>query len=273
MNPTKNEKILIIESDITYGQGIADALKKEGYAVTLVKNGTDGIKSIMDTMPHLILLDVVLPGTDGYEVLAQKHAEPVLARIPVFLMSAQNVPINMQRVPQGSVQEFLMAIDVDSAGAVAKVNRQFGHESMAVPESISESIKNPAAATTSNKKKVLWVEDDKLIGTILARKLVSSGLDLFHAKNSEEAMVALKQVIPDIIVLDLLLPGMSGFDILQQIRMDQGLKNIPVLILSNLSKPSDIEKAKILGAQKFLVKAAASLDQIVAEVKSMTGSV
>jgi CheY-like chemotaxis protein len=188
-------------------------------------------------------------------------------------MSAQNVPINMQRVPQNSVAEFIMAIDVNPAGVVEKVNRHFGHESVSVPESISESIKDPSAAVSGeNKKKVLWVEDDRLIGTILARKLVSSGFDLFHAKNSEEAAVALKQVIPDIIVLDLLLPGMSGFDILQQIRMDEGLKNIPVLILSNLSKPSDIEKAKLLGAQKFLVKAAASLDQIVTEIKTMTTS-
>lgn len=273
MNPTKKEKILIIESDVNFGQQIADVLTKDGYTTLLIKNGADGVKSIIDTMPHLILLDVVMAGGDGYEILAQKHAEPLLARIPVFLMSAQNVPINIQRVPQGSVSEFLMAIDVNPAGVLEKINRHFGHESLSVPESISESIKDPVAATsTSNKKKILWVEDDKLIGTILARKFVSSGLDLFHAKNSEEAMAALKQVIPDIIVLDLLLPGMSGFDILQQVRMDAGLKNVPVLILSNLSKPSDIEKAKILGAQKFLVKAAASLDQIVAEVKGMIGA-
>ena len=82
-------------------------------------------------------------------------------------------------------------------------------------------------------------------------------------------MSQLKTVTPDIIVLDLLLPGMDGFDILQKIKMDSRLKKIPVMILSNLSKPGDLEKAKLLGATKFIVKAASSLDNIIEEVKKI----
>ena len=65
------------------------------------------------------------------------------------------------------------------------------------------------------------------------------------------------------------MPGMSGFDILQKIKADPRLKDVPTMILSNLNKQTDIERAKILGAKKFLVKAAASLDQIVGEVKDL----
>ena len=102
-----------------------------------------------------------------------------------------------------------------------------------------------------------------------AQKLVAAGFELFHAKNGEEALEILKTVLPDVIAVDLILPGMSGFDILQKVNMDERLKKIPKMVLSNLSKPSDIEKAHALGATKFLVKAATSLDQIVAEVKGM----
>jgi CheY-like chemotaxis protein len=65
------------------------------------------------------------------------------------------------------------------------------------------------------------------------------------------------------------MPGMSGFDILQKVKADPRLKTVPSMILSNLNKQSDIERAKVLGAQKFLVKAAASLDQIVQEVRDL----
>src|SRR6185312_13783026 len=138
----------------------------------------------------------------------------------------------------------------------------FGHEA-------SSSGAPAASSAPGDKRKLLWVEDDKLIGTILAKKLVSSGFDLFHAKNGEEAMEALKSSIPDAVVVDLMLPGMSGFDILQKMQTDPQLKKVPSMVLSNLSKPSDIEKAKMLGAKKFLVKAATSLDQIVEEIKGL----
>lgn len=260
MNPDKKEKILIIESDVLFGQQVVDALKNDGYTTFLVKNGPEGLRTLMDNMPHLVLIDVTLDGIDGYEVLEKKQAEPLLAKIPVFLISSQGVPINMQRVPPGSVSEFLMAIHSNPSDIVEKVDQHFGHDIT------DHKIMKPE---NENKKKLLWVEDDKLIGTILAKKLIASGFDLSHAKNGEEALSSLKQSIPDVIVLDLLLPGMSGFDILQQIRMNEKLKTVPVIILSNLSKPSDIDKAKILGAQKFLVKAATSLDQIIFEIKSM----
>jgi DNA-binding response OmpR family regulator len=260
MSASKKEKILLIESDVAFGQPIMDALVADGYTVRLIKDGNEGLTAIIDTMPHLILLDVTLPGKDGYDILEKKKAEPLLAKIPVFLVSSQGVPINMQRVPEGSVVEFLMALHSNPKDILEKVNSQFGYETLPV------ATETPAPTA---KKKLLWVEDDKLIGTILARKFISSDFELFHAQNGEEAMNILKQVTPDGVVLDLLLPGMTGFDILQKIRMEERLKKTPVIILSNLSKPSDLEKAKILGAQKFLVKAATSLDQIVLEIKEV----
>lgn len=259
---SKPEKILLIVGNGAFGDQLSDALKKDGYeAVTVVKNGVEGLKMIYDTLPHLVVLDVALSDADSYDIVAKKQAEPMLAKIPLFLMSNQGVPINMRRIPAGAVSEFIASLRADAAEVVAKVNHQFKHEvdpGLVVPQ-----------APAGDHKKVVWVEDDKLIGSILAKKLSSSGFDLFHAKNGEEAMTALKTIVPDVIALDLMLPGMSGFDILTAARQDERLKSVPVIILSNLSKQSDIERAKSLGAQKFLVKAAVSLDQIVEEIKGM----
>ena len=261
----KQEKILIIESDGTFGSQIADALKKDGYdGVFLMKNAVDGLKAIYDYLPHLIILDANITDGDSYDVIEKKHNEPMLTRIPLYLMSTQGAPINMTRIPSGSVKEFLISMHITPAEIVEKVNRAFGHESAATANMAAQ-----AAANASARKKVLWVEDDKLIGSILAKKLASSGFDLFHAKNGDEAVQSLKGMTPDAVVLDLVLPGMSGFDILEIVRKEDRLKNVPAMILSNLSKQSDIERAKALGAQKFLVKASVSLDQIVDEVRGL----
>ncbi len=254
---SKKEKILVIEGETAFGGRVVEALKKEGYSASLAADGTTGLKLIYDTLPHLILVDVVLPGMDGYQILEKKQAETLLAKIPVFLLSTQGVPINMARVPQGAVREFILDLHADTREIIRRVNRLFGY-----PDSSAEE-------STGTKKKLVWVEDDKLIGTILSKKLIASGFDLFHAKNGQDALQYLSENVPDAIVLDLLMPGMSGFDILQKVKADPRLKTVPSMILSNLNKQSDIERAKVLGAQKFLVKAAASLDQIVQEVRDL----
>lgn len=258
MSEIANQKIVLIESDVSFGSELSELLQKHGYAVTFVKEGAEGMKKIYDTLPHLVILDVALNGADSYDILAKKQAEPMLTKIPVFLLSTQVIPINMRRVPDGSVKEFLMALHIKPADVVDKVNSYFGHIDAAT-DSASPVVKD----------KLLWVEDDRLIGTILSKKLSSSGFDLMHAKNGEEALEMLTNTVPRAIVLDLVLPNMSGFEILQEIRKNSKLANVPVMILSNLSKQSDIERAKLLGAQKFLVKAAVSLDQIVEEVRGL----
>lgn len=119
-------------------------------------------------------------------------------------------------------------------------------------------------------RNIIWVEDDKFLSSILMKKFGVSGHNIKLAKNSEETFELLKNMKPDIFVLDISLPGESGFDILQKIRMEHNTKTTPVIVLSNTSKQSDIDKAKLLGAQKFLVKAAVSLDEIIKEVELLT---
>lgn len=253
----KKEKILVIEGDEVFGNHIVDALKKEGYNASLVTDGTLGLKTVYDTLPHLIVVDIALSGTDGYDVISKKNAEPLLTKIPVFLLSNRGVPIDMARIPHDAVKEYILDLHADPAEIVKRINSTFGYQNS------SDFVEK------KETKKLVWVEDDKLIGTILSKKLIASGFDLFHAKNGDEALKYLETNVPDAIVLDLLMPGMSGFDILQKVKLDPRLKDVPAMILSNLNKQSDIERAKILGARKFLVKAAASLDQIVGEVNDL----
>jgi len=260
MSTTKKEKILIIENGNALGEKIAQTLKGDGYTTFLVKDGAQGLKAIYDVLPHLIIMDLLITGdTDAYTVLEKKNADVMLSKIPVFILSTEGTPINMRRVPEGSVADFIVSLEPDPLELLNRVNTYLKH----TPSPEKEE------SSSSTKKKIFWVEDDKLIGSILEKKFVSSKFELVHVMNGEEALTRLKDFTPDIIIVDLMLPGMDGFEILQKVRQDTRFKKTPVMILSNLSKPSDFERAKLLGASKYLVKASSSLDQIVADVRSM----
>ena len=90
-----------------------------------------------------------------------------------------------------------------------------------------------------------------------------------HATDEAETMAWLSKAKPNVIVLDIMLPGGSGLDLYQKIIMNPQFKGIPAMVLSNIDKQSDRDKAKMLGAKKFLVKANTSLDQIASELHSL----
>ena len=115
-------------------------------------------------------------------------------------------------------------------------------------------------------KKILWVEDDSFLSDIISRKLSTENCILVHAKDAESALTLLETEVPDIILLDILLPGMNGFELLEKFKANPKVKDVPVIMLSNLGQESDKEKGKSLGADRFLVKATLTLDEIIKEM-------
>ncbi len=112
-------------------------------------------------------------------------------------------------------------------------------------------------------KKVLIIEDDKFLRELLGKKLSSLGFDAVLAVDGEEGLEKIKTEKPDIVLLDLILPGINGFEVLEQAKKDPSVNEIPIIILSNLGQSEDIEKGLRLGAKDFLVKAHFTPQEIV----------
>lgn len=138
---------------------------------------------------------------------------------------------------------------------------------------ITKQYKNMDNLSTvkPNGKKVLITEDDKLFRDLLVRKLTGSGFEVVATVNAESALKALETFAPDLAVLDILLPGANGFDLLSSIRNKETTKNLPVIFLSNLSSKEDFQKGKDLGIAAFLVKAAVTPNEVVSEVNRVLG--
>lgn len=116
-------------------------------------------------------------------------------------------------------------------------------------------------------KKVLIAEEDHFLRKIYAHKLSSLGVEIIEVTNGNEVVPKAISEKPDLILLDIMLPGKNGFDILMEIATQEKIKDIPVIVLSNLAQKEDIERAISLGAKDYLIKGETSLSGIVNKVK------
>lgn len=119
------------------------------------------------------------------------------------------------------------------------------------------------------KKKILIIEDDKFLAELLAKKIVQAGFNASYASNGKDGIKEIRTSYPSLILLDLLLPDSSGFEILAEAKKDPKISSIPVVILSNLSLKEDIDKGLDLGAADYLIKSQLSMDEIVDKVKQI----
>ena len=118
--------------------------------------------------------------------------------------------------------------------------------------------------------KILIVEDDKFLKTLLEKNLKKENFEIIAAEDGISAIDKIVQEKPDLILLDIILPKKSGFSVLEEINKDENLKKIPVIIISNLGQPQDIERGRKLGAKEFLVKASLSLEELIRKIKEFS---
>lgn len=120
--------------------------------------------------------------------------------------------------------------------------------------------------------KVLMIEDDPFLTDLVATKLSAQGCVPYSCKTGEEAIALAETYSPNVIILDLMLPGVSGEDVLKQLKAHAELKNIPVLVFSNKSLEEEIQNCFDLGAAEFLIKSSTDLNNLVEIVQRLAKS-
>lgn len=286
------KKILVVEDDVILRDILASKLSKEGFETLSAEDGEQALALLRSAKPDLVLLDILIPKKTGIEVLTEMRADPALREIRVIAISNSGDQAEIKQVQALGVQDFLVKAIFDSGDVVQKVEEALGHsvalgnpsgiltEAPAVPETTPapvapEPAEKPAPtvppAAGSGGKVVLIVEDDKFLRELAAQKLRNEGFTVMEATSGDEALELMKSSTPNIAVLDLILPGMTGFDILTKMKQNPSLKNVPVIILSNLGQEEDIEKAKALGATDYLVKAHFSFGEIIKKIRTVLG--
>jgi DNA-binding response OmpR family regulator len=118
-------------------------------------------------------------------------------------------------------------------------------------------------------KNILVVEDDKFLRELISQKLLKEGYNVSQAVDGEEGVKKVREEKPNLVLLDLILPGIDGFEVLAQMRQDKDSALTPVIILSNLGQKEDIEKGLKLGATDYLIKAHFTPGEIIEKIKGI----
>ena len=232
--------ILVIDDDVTVLELTERYLVREGFAVVTAQGGIEGLKRARELRPAAITLDVMMPDLDGWTVLAAIKGDPILADIPVVLMSI---------VDEKNRGYSLGATDY----LIKPVNR----------EKLIHAIRKICGVEGQH---VLLVDDDELIRKGMSTALEREGWRVGEAVNGKDALDYLAGNTPDIIVLDLMMPEMDGFEFLDQMRRRPEWREIPVLVATAKDLTAEERQRLSNGVDRIIQKNASERDTILQEV-------
>ena len=120
-------------------------------------------------------------------------------------------------------------------------------------------------------KKILLIEDEQLMTDLLERKLTQEGYEILAAKDGVEGIEKMKEIRPDLILLDIVMPRMGGFEVMEEMNKNENLKQIPVIVISNSGQPVELDRAKRLGAKDWLIKTEFDPQEVIDKVVKQIG--
>jgi len=121
-------------------------------------------------------------------------------------------------------------------------------------------------------KTVILADDEPYILAVYKEALEQAGFSVYPVRSGQEVLDTLKKFVPDLLVLDLIMPGVSGFEVIKKLKADDNLKDLPIVILTNLSQGSDEEEVRNQGVNEYIVKADSSISEFIERVNQVFAS-
>jgi hypothetical protein len=202
---TEEPLILVVDDDATARELVERHLQRAGFAVVTARGGQEGLRLVRELRPAAVTLDIMMPDLDGWTVLAAIKGDPELASIPVVLMSM--VDHKHRGYALGAADYLVKPVD-----RIKLVETLTG---------ICGSIAGRA----------LLVDDDPMVRRSVRQALEPIGWKVTEAENGQIAVDALAAVRPDVIILDLMMPKMDGFEFLDELRARPDWQDVPVVVI------------------------------------------
>lgn len=120
-------------------------------------------------------------------------------------------------------------------------------------------------------KKILLIEDEEIMIDLLQRKLTREGYEVLVARDGDEGLKTMREMRPDLILLDIIMPKMGGFEVMEEINKEPELKKIPVMVISNSGQPVELDRAQQLGAKDWLIKTEFDPQEVIEKVIKLIG--
>ena len=235
--------VLVIDDDPNACDLMMRSLAREGFRVLVANNGQEGLKMARESHPNVITLDVLMPGMDGWAVIRALKADPELRAIPVIMITMADD--RSLGYALGASDYITKPIDRDRLAASVARFRLGG---------------TPGS--------VLVVEDDPATREIMVRTLEADGWTAAEAENGRVAIERLKAHVPDLILLDLMMPEMDGFEFVSRIRDNEEWRKVPVVVVTAKDITPQDQMRLEGNVRKIFHKATYTREELVGEIRS-----
>lgn len=242
-----SRSILVIDDSLTYREELASLVRDAGYTVVTAASGEEGLLVAAHLRPDAIIVDGVMPGIDGTEVIKRIRLDPGLQATPCLLLTSS----------EGAASE----VDALDAGADAYAHKSESTELVltrlgAMLRSAQESRERGGVSSLMGPKRILTVDDNAMFLELVGDELREEGYEVIKARSGEEALKLLSFERVDGILLDLHMPGMSGSETCRQIKASPALRNVPLIMVSSSDDARSMVDGMNAGADDYIKKSA-----------------
>jgi DNA-binding response OmpR family regulator len=267
------KKILIIEDELGLSEMYKMKFEREGFTVFTAPNGEEGIVLAKKELPDLVLLDIVMPGIDGFEVLRKLRADQVTENLKIFVFSNLGQDDEIERGLQEGADKYLIKANLTPGQLLTKIEEVFANDSKkkkAAPTTIQPARVNYDDFKKDNgqqTKKILLIEDENDIITMYDYCLNREGYNVDIARNGAWGLKLARDKKYDLIVMDMVMPAMHGSELLKRLHAESLQPATPIIVLSNSAQDKEIKEAIANGARAYLLKSLTTPASLVKEVK------
>ena len=240
--------LLVVEDSEPAVIQLQDIFAAPAYRILVARNGHEALEIIRHTLPDAILLDLMMPGMDGFEVLKTVRNAERTAHLPVLILTAKAITKEELRfLKNNHVHQLIQKSDINRAELLDAVASLFR------PATGKAAKPQPGRQTIEGKPRVLVVEDNP-DNMLTVKALMAADFTIIEATDGQAAVQQAKKHLPHVILMDIALPGMDGIQAFKQIRQDTACQSIPVIALTASAMTSDREAILAYGFDGYIPK-------------------
>jgi CheY-like chemotaxis protein len=229
---------------------LRDVLLREGYEVLIASSGSEALQIIAERIPDVMILDLMMPEIDGFEVLRIIRSQERTTTLPVLILTAKQITKEELAFLKGNnVKQLIQKGDVSIKELLTAVSNMFGD----LPASYEGPAAEPKKWDQERKPRVLVIEDNPDNMTTVAA-LLSDSCVLLQAYDGQTGLHLVRNAHPDIVLCDISLPGLDGFTVLEYIRQDPAIRDLPIVALTARAMQSDVDEILAHGFDAYISK-------------------
>lgn len=246
-------KIMLVEDDPMIAEIYVKKFESAGFEVVNATTGKEVLKLASEQKFELILLDMVLPEMSGMDVLKElRQSGNYSSDLKVVILSNLSKAENEKEALANGANDYIGKSQYSPSELVAEVKRLL--DLYSEQKKNKERLENNDTENNKKRKRILFIEDEEIFLEMFGKKLEDDGYEVEYAKNGVWGSKLAQEKDFDLIITDMVMPAMSGDEIIRRIKLDDAKKNVPIIVLSASIADEDIKPVREMGIEEFFEK-------------------